>query len=118
MLLTAEETKNLKAQVSATLLEAGFEIAKVHNLNSSHGRKWQSAQGGFTFRTIEGILFHDGTSKPTTIRIRRWAKGANEFAPSRQLDATVYHNALVAAGFITEVKGKDLFVLGKERVEA
>jgi hypothetical protein len=116
MLLTAEQTKTLKSQVATTLLEAGFEIAKVYNLNSSHGRQWQNYQGGFTTRTIEGILFHDGTSKPTTIRIRRWAKGANQFSPSRQLDPTVYQTALEAAGFITEVKGKDLFVLG--RVEA
>jgi hypothetical protein len=114
MLLTAEETKSLKAQVSATLLKAGFESAKVYNLNSSHGRQWQSAQGGFTVRTIEGILFHDGTSKPTTLRIRRWAKGSNQFSPSRQLHPTVYQTALEAAGFTIELKGKDIFVLGKE----
>lgn len=114
MLLTAEETKTLKAEVSATLLEAGFTSARIVKKNSTAGRQWQNYYGGFTFVVIEGSIWHDGSITQSKLRIRRWADSANNWTNSRQLSSEAYKSALEAAGFTIEVKGKDLFVLGKE----
>ena len=118
MLLTTEDTKTLKAEVAARLRWAGFTSATISNMNNTAGRRWQNCHGGFTFEVIEGTIWHDGSITQSKLRIRRWAKSDNPFINSRQLSSVDYKACLDAAGFITEVKGKDLFVLGKEGVEA
>jgi hypothetical protein len=118
MLLSPEATKSLKVQVATTLVQAGFSIARISKMNNTAGRRWENCHGGFTFRTIEGTVWHDGSITQSKIRIRRWAESENAFANSRQLSPDAYKACLDSAGFITEVKGKDLFVLGNERVGA
>jgi hypothetical protein len=118
MILTAEETKTLKSQVATTLLEAGFAAATIYKKNNTAGRRWSEAYGGFTYALIEGTIWHDGSITPSKLRIRRWAEGQAFGSNPRQLSPEAYKASLEAAGFITEVKGKDLYVLGKERVEA
>jgi hypothetical protein len=118
MLLTADETKTLKSQVAATLLEAKFAAATIYKKNNSAGRRWSEAYGGFTYALIEGTIWHDGSITQSKLRIRRWAEGQAFGSNPRQLSPEAYKASLEAAGFITEVKGKDLYVLRKERVEA
>ena len=117
MLLGPERTKTLKMEIAATLLEANFSAATITRKNNSAGRKWSEARDGFTFRTIEGENWSDGSMTLARIQIRRWAK-TDIWNDVRQLNAEAYKACLDAAGFITEVKGKDLYILGKEGVEA
>ena len=113
MLLSAEATKTLKAEVGATLIEAGFSVATITRKNNTAGRRWSEARDGFTFLLIEGTVWHDGSTTPSKLRIRRWAN-TDTWNDPRQLNSDAYKACLEAAGFTTEVKGKDLFVLGKE----
>jgi hypothetical protein len=117
MLVTPEATKSLKVQVATTLLQAGFTMAKISKMNNTAGRRWENYHGGFTFLLIKEIIWHDGSITPSKLRVRRWAESENPFTNSRQLNLNDYKVCLEAAGFITEVKGKDLFVLGKESIE-
>lgn len=118
MLLTQDEAKTLKVEVATTLVGAGFKLATISKMNNTAGRKWHNYHGGFTVYLIQGTVWHDGSITPDKLRIRRWAESANTFANSRQLSSDVYKLALEQAGFITEVKGKDLFVVVKDKVEA
>lgn len=113
MLLGPERVKTLKMEISATLLEAGFSPATITRKNNTAGRKWTEFRDGFTYRTVEGENWSDGAATLARVQIRRWAK-TDIWNHVRQLKADAYKASLDAAGFITEVKGKDLFVLGKE----
>lgn len=109
--INAEETETLKIQICKTLLQAGFNYATITKMNNTAGRKWHNYHGGFTVLLIEETVWYDGSITPSKLRIRRWAKSPNTFTNSRQMSSDVYKSHLEAAGFITEVKGKDLFVL-------
>jgi len=113
MLVGPERIKTLKLEISTTLLQAGFSPATITKKNNTAGRKWSEARNGFTYREIEGENWADGSMTLARIRIRRWAK-TDVWSDVRQLNPNAYKACLDAAGFITEVKGKDLFVLGKE----
>lgn len=101
---TAEAKNILVRELHSILVEAGARNATKTRINYTSSRPDRiSIHGGITYKWDADY---------TVLRVIRWAQG-DSFAPNRKINAGIYQEALTAAGFVTEMKGPVLAILGK-----
>jgi hypothetical protein len=101
---TTEEKTAISGALAATLTELGVKNAKVYNKTSTlSGRRWKNIKGGSVLSWNVGA---------TVLTLTRYAEG-DSFTPTRVVNAGIYLEAILEAGFVAELDGKLVRVLGR-----
>lgn len=105
---TVEEKTAVSNELGQLLGQLGAKNPKRHNITSSlSGRRWVNIKGGCDLRWSK-----DFEGKSIAIVLTRYAEG-DQFSPTRVINAGVYLQAIVDAGFIAELTGKTVTITGK-----
>lgn len=103
---TSNDQKNeISGALSATLTELGVKNAKSYTKTSSlSGRRWQNIKGGARL---------SWNADATVLTLTRYAEG-DSYTPTRIVNAGIYLEAILAAGFVAELDGKLVRIFGRK----